>query len=78
MTTRCIVKDGKPADAIASAIEQHQPGILVVGVKRTSETPGPHGTAFTLLAQSRVPVLCVPPENAQDTAGAELASAAVQ
>ncbi len=78
VTTRCIVKDGKPADAIASAIEQHQPGILVVGVKRTSETPGPHGTAFTLLAQSRVPVLCVPPENAQDTAGAELASAAVQ
>jgi hypothetical protein len=35
--------------------------VLVIGVKRTSETPGPHGTAFTLLARSRVPVLCVPP-----------------
>jgi hypothetical protein len=35
--------------------------LLVVGVKRASETPGPHGTAFTLLARSRVPVLCVPP-----------------
>ncbi|MGD0548370.1 MAG: universal stress protein [Terracidiphilus sp.] len=25
-------------------------------------TPGPHGTAFALLARSRVPILCVPPE----------------
>jgi len=58
---RCIVKDGKPGDAIVEAIEQNQPSILVIGVKRTSETPGPHGTAFTLLARSRVPVLCVPP-----------------
>lgn len=74
----CIVKDGRPADAIAGAIEQHHPGILVVGVKRASQTPGPHGTAFTLLAQSRVPVLCVPPENASAAAGEELASAAAQ
>ncbi|HVZ82237.1 MAG TPA: universal stress protein [Terracidiphilus sp.] len=74
---RCIVKDGKPADAIASAIEQYHPAILVVGVKRTSKTPGPHGTAFTLLARSRVPVLCVPPENATAPAGAEFASATV-
>ena len=29
---------------------------------RASHTPGPHGTAFALLARSRVPVLCVPPE----------------
>jgi nucleotide-binding universal stress UspA family protein len=58
---RCIVKDGKPADAIVGAIGQYQPSVLVIGVKRTSETPGPHGTAFTLLARSRVPVLCVPP-----------------
>jgi hypothetical protein len=35
--------------------------VLVIGVKRTSETSGPHGTAFTILARSRVPVLCVPP-----------------
>jgi nucleotide-binding universal stress UspA family protein len=56
-----IVKDGNPADAITETIEQHHPCILVVGVKRTSDSPGPHGTAFALLARSRVPVLCVPP-----------------
>jgi nucleotide-binding universal stress UspA family protein len=58
---RCIVKDGNPADAIVEAIAQFKPCILVAGVKRTSETPGPHGTSFALLARSRVPVLCVPP-----------------
>lgn len=58
---RCIVKDGSPADALVEAIAQYQPSILVAGVKRTSETPGPHGTVFALLARSRVPVLCVPP-----------------
>lgn len=61
---RCIVKDGRPADAIANAIEQYHPGVLVVGVKRASGTPGPHGTAFSLLARSRVPILCVPPDTA--------------
>jgi nucleotide-binding universal stress UspA family protein len=59
---RCMVKDGTPADAVAEAIAEHHPCILVAGVKRASETPGPHGTAFALLARSRVPVLCVPPE----------------
>lgn len=59
---RCIVKDGKPGDAIVEAIGQHHPSVLVMGVKRTSETSGPHGTAFTILARSRVPVLCVPPQ----------------
>jgi nucleotide-binding universal stress UspA family protein len=59
---RCIVKDGNPADAIAEGIAQNHPCILVAGVKRSSCTPGPHGTAFALLARSRVPVLCVPPE----------------
>jgi nucleotide-binding universal stress UspA family protein len=58
---RCMVKDGAPADAIASAIAQFHPSILVIGVKRSSDTPGPHGTAFSLLAGSSVPVLCVPP-----------------
>jgi len=58
---RCIVKDGRPGEAIAEAIAQYQPSILVVGVKRTSENSGPHGTAFSILARSRVPVLCVPP-----------------
>ena len=59
---RCLVKDGNPADAIAAAIEENHPSILVAGVKRASQTPGPHGTAFALLTRSRVPVLCVPPE----------------
>jgi nucleotide-binding universal stress UspA family protein len=66
---RCIVKDGKPGDAIVEAIGQYQPSVLVVGVKRASETPGPHGTAFTLLARSRVPVLCVPPAAVESVAG---------
>jgi hypothetical protein len=46
------------------AIEQYHPSVLVVGVKRASGTPGPHGTAFSMLAQSRVPVLCVPVDTA--------------
>lgn len=65
---RCMVKDGNPVDAVMDAIAQNHPCILVVGVKRTSETPGPHGTAFALLARSRVPVLCVPPETAHSGA----------
>lgn len=59
---RLIVKDGSPADAVAQAITQYKPSILVAGVKRKSDSPGPHGTAFALLAGSRVPVLCVPAE----------------
>jgi len=59
---RLVVKDGNPVDAIAQTIAQHKPSILVVGVKRRSESPGPHGTAFALLAGSRAPVLCVPAE----------------
>jgi len=57
---RCIVKDGNPAEALTQAIEQFKPSILVVGVKRKSDSPGRHGTAFNLLAGSRAPVLCVP------------------
>jgi nucleotide-binding universal stress UspA family protein len=67
---RCMVKDGNPADAMVEAIAQYHPCILVAGVKRASNTPGPHGTAFALLARSRVPVLCVPPVPVP--AGAEL------
>ena len=59
---RLVVKDGSPADAMVEAIATYNPSILVAGVKRTSETPGPPGTVFLLLARSRVPVLCVPPE----------------
>ena len=57
---RLIVKDGNPSDAVAQAIGEYKPSILVAGVKRKSDSPGPHGTAFALLASSRVPVLCVP------------------
>ena len=64
---RCIVKDGNPSDVIVEAIAQYQPSLLVAGVKRTSGTPGLHGTAFALLARSRVPVLCVPPEVAVES-----------
>ena len=59
---QCIVKDGKAADAIADATAHYHPSLLVVGVKRTSGSPGLHGTAFTILSRSRVPVLCVPPQ----------------
>ncbi|UWZ81661.1 universal stress protein [Occallatibacter riparius] len=57
---RCIVKDGPPEDAIPRAVLQYGPSILVTGVKRKSDSPGPHGTVFTLLASSRAPVLCIP------------------
>src|SRR5579863_4506561 len=59
---RLVVKDGNPADAVAQAIAQYKPSILVAGVKRHSDSPGPHGTVFALLAGSRAPVLCVPAE----------------
>jgi nucleotide-binding universal stress UspA family protein len=58
---RFMVKDGNAADAIMEAIAQYHPSLLVAGVKRTSATPGAHGTAFALVARSRVPVMCVPP-----------------
>ena len=60
----CLVRDGSPAEAVAQAIAENHPCILVAGVKRSSATPGPHGTAFALLSASRVPVLCVPPAQA--------------
>ena len=68
---RCVVKDGAPVEALATAIDQHHPSILVLGVKRASETPGPHGTAFSLMARSRVPVLCVPPGRVRTAVEAE-------
>jgi nucleotide-binding universal stress UspA family protein len=69
----CLVKDGNPADAAAEAIAEYHPCILVAGVKRASATPGPHGTAFALLSASRVPVLCVPPEEAHSVVEWEVA-----
>ena len=73
---RFIVKDGSPADAIAEAIAQYRPSLLVAGVKRSSETPGLHGTAFQLLARSRVPVVCVPPAPLAAEVSAEALAAA--
>lgn len=61
---RCFVKDGTPADAVVEAIGEFHPCILVAGVKRASQSAGAHGTVFALLARSRVPVLCIPPEAA--------------
>lgn len=79
MDVRCLVKDGDPAVAVAEAIEENQPCILVTGVKRASGTPGPHGTAFALLSASRVPVLCVPPAaEGRDEAPEALLAAAAQ
>ncbi|HUA97560.1 MAG TPA: universal stress protein [Terracidiphilus sp.] len=73
----CLVKDGSPAEAIEESIAQRRPSILVAGVKRTSQTPGPHGTAFGLLARSRVPILCVPPEMAAAQAEPDVYAPAV-
>ncbi len=70
---RCLVKDGNPADAVAEAIAEYHPCILVAGVKRASTTRGPHGTAFALLSASRVPVLCAPPEEAHAAVEREVA-----
>jgi nucleotide-binding universal stress UspA family protein len=73
----CISEDSNPADAVVRAIANYHPSILVAGVKRTSETPGPHGTAFALLARSRVPVLCVPPADTAGDAHPELSVSAL-
>jgi nucleotide-binding universal stress UspA family protein len=64
LPVHCMVMDGDPVEAVAGGIAENHPCILVAGVKRASCTPGPHGTAFALMARSRVPVLCVPPEAA--------------
>jgi nucleotide-binding universal stress UspA family protein len=76
---RCEVKDGRPAEAIARAIAQHGPSILVAGVKRRSDSPQAHGTIFSLLAVSRVPILCVPawPEAEEDDQNAVIAAETV-
>ena len=65
-SVRCVVKDGQPADAIPRAVAQYGPSILVLGVKRHSDTPGRHGTVFSLLASSRAPILCVPAKTASE------------
>lgn len=64
---RCLVREGDPVEVTAEAIAETRPSVLVVGAKRVSESAGPHGTAFVLLARSRVPVLCVPPDTDEVT-----------
>lgn len=71
-----IVKDGHPAEAIQDAIAQFKPSILVAGVKRRSDSPGPHGTIFSLIAAARVPVLCVPEGSNADEKADERAAMA--
>lgn len=73
---RFMVKDGNPADAVVEAIAQYHPSLLVAGVKRASETPGSHGTAFQLLSRSRVPVVCVPPALVANAVSAQVCSPA--
>lgn len=68
---RYVVKDGQPVEAIEQAIEQYHPAILIAGVKRKSDSPGPHGTIFSLLAAARVPMLCVPEQEIPAIADAE-------
>jgi nucleotide-binding universal stress UspA family protein len=58
---RCLAKMGNRDDAIADAIAENHPGLLVVGVQRANGRPVLHGMAFILLLAARVPVLCVPP-----------------
>jgi nucleotide-binding universal stress UspA family protein len=65
LDVRCLIKDGPPMQAISDAIAQYGPSVLVMGVKRASDSGNLHGTAFSLLARSRVPVLCVPPTEAK-------------
>jgi nucleotide-binding universal stress UspA family protein len=68
----CVVRDSDPRQAVSGAVGLYQPSILVVGVKRVSESGGRHGTAFSLLASSRVPVLCVPAETASPVADTDV------
>jgi nucleotide-binding universal stress UspA family protein len=74
LVVQCMVREGTPEQVIAEAVAEFLPCILVAGAKRSSQTPGQHGTAFTLLAHSRVPVLCVPPETVHNPAKLESCS----
>lgn len=75
---RSVIKDGHPADVVPLAVLQHSPSILVTGVKRKSDSPGPHGTVFAFLASSRAPVLCVPAADASSAVQPEAKSGARQ
>jgi nucleotide-binding universal stress UspA family protein len=64
---RCLVKDGQPAEVIQQVAAEYPVSMIVLGVNRESRSGGieadrlHYGTAFSVLAAARVPVLCVPP-----------------
>ena len=61
VSIRCLVRDGDPAAVIANTAKQYRASMIVLTVNRESRRGhGLHGTAFEVIANSRVPVLCVP------------------
>jgi universal stress protein A len=61
VSIRCLVRDGDPVTVIAQTAAQYRASMIVLAVNRESRRgSGLHGTAFAVIANSRVPVLCVP------------------
>lgn len=69
---RCVVRKGSAEEVIPAAAEQYHAALIVLGVNRESRSKGvkSHGTAYEVIARSRVPVLLVPPATATATAAA--------
>ena len=59
VSVRCLVRDGQAAETIVHTAAQYRVSMIVLAVNRESRH-GLHGTAFEVIAGSRVPVLCVP------------------
>jgi nucleotide-binding universal stress UspA family protein len=61
VSVRCLVRDGEAAAVIEHTALQYRVSMIVMAVNRESRNrAGLHGTAFEVIAGSRVPVLCVP------------------
>jgi nucleotide-binding universal stress UspA family protein len=64
---RCLVRDGRPAEVIHQVAAEYPVSMIVLGVNRESHSVGDeadklhYGTAYSVLAAAKVPVLCVPP-----------------
>ncbi|HVJ09100.1 MAG TPA: universal stress protein [Acidisarcina sp.] len=58
---RCLVKDGTPADVIASVAAEYRVSMIVVPVKRESRSKSAHGTAYEVITRARTPVFFIPP-----------------
>ena len=58
-----VVSIGRPADSIASLAEEHQVGLIVVGLmgQQGGRTPRPGSVAYRVVCLAHVPVLVVPP-----------------